>query len=125
MGSNSNTRSTVAKRPSPINLLRRVPISNIKTRTEAKGKSPISVVRAAAEVGGKEMAKVVKKERVRAAIRGKPRVALAESRPWILNHAKELDLNQDGIVELQGEVLKEGDRVFAAYDDNKEPKNPG
>ena len=41
--------------------------------------------------------------------------------PWIVNHAKELDVNEDGVITLK-EMLDEANKAFAVFDQNKDGK---
>ncbi|MEM1295279.1 MAG: EF-hand domain-containing protein, partial [Verrucomicrobiota bacterium] len=43
-----------------------------------------------------------------------------ERRPWIVNHADELDTNQDGKVDFESELIAEVNRAFAALDRNRD-----
>ncbi len=42
--------------------------------------------------------------------------------PWILVHAAELDTDGDGVIEFEGEMMAEANRVFAAYDQNSDQR---
>ncbi|MEM7600627.1 MAG: YHYH protein [Verrucomicrobiota bacterium] len=41
-------------------------------------------------------------------------------RPWIVNHAEELDTNQDGKVDFESELIAEVNRIFAGLDRNRD-----
>ncbi len=53
------------------------------------------------------------KEEIRPAADNGPRQA------WLAVHAAELDANEDGVVDYQGELMQEARRVFLAYDVDK------